>query len=219
MDTALLMWAKGPGLQWATLVMLLGLTMRVVQILLLKRPPDYSEPKNSQLMIAGMKTVFRRFAPPQGMMKKGRFVYISGYVFHIGFLIALLFFIPHIKTFDGALGISWPGLPSSIIDPITVITLLTLLLVLINRLRHPVQRLLSTYEDYLTWALTFLPLLTGYMSFHHMLLPYNTMLAVHILSVEALMVAIPFTRLSHMVTLFFARWYNGAIAGRKGVQS
>jgi nitrate reductase gamma subunit len=100
-----------------------------------------------------------------------------------------------------------------------VITLLTLILVLINRLRHPVQRMLSTYEDYLTWTLTFLPLLTGYMAFHHMLLPYNTMLAVHILSVEALMVAIPFTRLSHMVTLFFARWYNGAISGRKGVQS
>lgn len=219
MDTELLMWAKGPGLQWATLIMLLGLTMRVAQILLLKRPPDYSVAKSNRLLSAGMKTIFRRFLPPQGMMKKGRFVYISGYVFHIGFFIVLVFFIPHIETFEAALGISWPGLPTSLIDPITVITLITLILVLLNRLRHPVQRMLSTYEDYLTWALTFLPLLTGYMAFHHMLLPYNTMLAVHILSVEALMVAIPFTRLSHMVTLFFARWYNGAISGRKGVQS
>ena len=219
MDTALLMWAKGPGLQWASIIMLLGLTVRVVQILLLKRPPDYSDPKNSKLMLAGMKTILRRFLAPQGMMKKSSFVYISGYIFHIGLFIVILFFIPHIETFEGALGISWPGLRTSLIDAITVITMLTLILVLINRLRHPVQRMLSTYEDYLTWALTFIPLLTGYMAFHHMLLPYNTMLAIHILSVEALMVAIPFTRLSHMVTLFFARWYNGAISGRKGVES
>ena len=219
MDTELLMWAKGPGLQWATIIMLLGLTVRVAQILLLKRPTDFSVAKDSQLMKAGIKTIFRRFAPAQGVMKKGSFVVISGYIFHIGFFIVLLFFIPHIETFEGALGISWPGLRSSLIDAITVITMLTLVLVLINRLRNPVQRMLSTYEDYLTWALTFLPLLTGYMAFHHILLPYNTMLAIHILSVEALMVAIPFTRLSHMVTLFFARWYNGAISGRKGVES
>ena len=74
-------------------------------------------------------------------------------------------------------------------------------------------------HDYIVWLLTFLPLLTGYLAYHHMFLEYNLMLAVHILSVEALMIAVPFSRLSHMVTLFFARWYNGAIAGRKGVQS
>lgn len=219
MDTELLMWARGPGLQWATIIMLLGLTVRVAQILLLKRPTDFSEAKDTRLMRAGMRTVFRRFVPPEGMMKQGRFVYISGYIFHIGFFIVLLFSIPHIELLDGALGISWPGLYSPLIDAITVITMLTLLLVLLNRIWHPVQRMLSGFEDYFTWLLTFLPLLTGYMAFHHILVPYNTLLALHILSVELLMVCIPFTRLSHMVTLFFARWYNGAMAGRKGVQS
>jgi nitrate reductase gamma subunit len=219
MDTALLFWAKGTGLQLATLIMFIGLTVRVAQILALRRPPDYSEAKNNNPGVFGVKTIFRRFLPPQGMMKRNAFVYVTGYIFHIGFFVVLLFFIPHIEMFKDGFGISWPGLRTSFIDAITVITMLTLILVLINRLRHPVQRMLSGFEDYLTWTLTFLPLLTGYMAYHHMALQYELMLAIHILSVEALMVAIPFTRLSHMVTLFFARWYNGVIAGRKGVQS
>ncbi len=219
MDTELLMWAKGPGLQLATLIMLLGLSMRVFQILVLKRPPDLSEARNQNIMAAGIKTIFRRFFPVQTMEKSGRFLFISGYIFHIGLFVIILFFIPHIELIDGAFGISWPGLHSSFVDAVTVITMLTLIAVLLNRVWHPVLRMLSTFEDYFTWVLTFLPLLTGYLAFHHMLLPYNTMLAIHILTVELLMVCIPFTKLSHMVTLFFARWYNGAIAGRKGVQS
>jgi nitrate reductase gamma subunit len=43
-------------------------------------------------------------------------------------------------------------------------------------------------------------------------------LALHILSVELLLIVIPFTKLMHLFTFALARWYNGAIAGRKGVK-
>jgi nitrate reductase gamma subunit len=55
------------------------------------------------------------------------------------------------------------------------------------------------------------------MAIHHLLLPYTLMLAVHILSVELMLAALPFTKLSHAYTLFLARWYNGASSARKGV--
>ena len=45
------------------------------------------------------------------------------------------------------------------------------------------------------------------------------LLAIHILSVELLMVVFPFTKLIHAFTLFMARYYNGAISGYKGVES
>ena len=32
------------------------------------------------------------------------------------------------------------------------------------------------------------------------------------------MIVFPFTKLMHAFTLFMARWYNGAIAGYKGVE-
>jgi nitrate reductase gamma subunit len=45
------------------------------------------------------------------------------------------------------------------------------------------------------------------------------LIAIHILSVELLMVAFPFTKLMHAFTLFMARYYNGAISGYRGVKS
>jgi nitrate reductase gamma subunit len=45
------------------------------------------------------------------------------------------------------------------------------------------------------------------------------MLALHVLSAEALMALLPFTTLVHALTLFFARWYNGDAFARKGVAS
>jgi nitrate reductase gamma subunit len=59
--------------------------------------------------------------------------------------------------------------------------------------------------------------LTGYLAVKHLLLPYTTMLAIHILSVELFLVMLPFTKLIHTFTVFVSRWYNGDISGRKGV--
>ena len=67
-------------------------------------------------------------------------------------------------------------------------------------------------------ALTLAPLLSGYLAFHHLLLPYTLMLALHILSVELLLVFMPFTKLFHTVSLFIARWYNGDALGHKGAR-
>jgi nitrate reductase gamma subunit len=81
------------------------------------------------------------------------------------------------------------------------------------------MRFLSRGQDYLSWLVTFLPMLTGYLAFHQALLPYKTMLALHILSVELLMVVFPFSKLMHAFTVFSSRYFNGAAAGFKGVSS
>jgi nitrate reductase gamma subunit len=93
-----------------------------------------------------------------------------------------------------------------------------MLVLLWRRVTEPVARYLSDFEDYLVWLVSFLPLLTGYMSYHHLLLPYHWMLGIHILSVEALLVLFPFTKLTHAVTFMIARYYTGHRAGEKGVQ-
>ena len=81
------------------------------------------------------------------------------------------------------------------------------------------MRFLNTPGDYLAWLLTITPLVTGYMAFHRIGLPAPTLLGIHILSVEILLVFFPFTKLMHAFTLFMARWYNGAISGYRGVAS
>jgi nitrate reductase gamma subunit len=114
-------------------------------------------------------------------------------------------------------GLSWPALPSQFIDLVTVITMAAMVVVLADRINKPVKRYLSTFGDWFTWTLTFLPLLTGWLAVQHLLLPYTWMLALHILSVELLLIFLPFTKLFHAFTVFGSRWYLGKINGHKGV--
>jgi len=105
------------------------------------------------------------------------------------------------------------------VDAFAVITIISLLAVLANRLNNKVMRYLTNFEDLLTWFLTLAPLVTGYIAFHRIGFTAPTLLAVHILSVELLMIVFPFTKLMHAFTLFLARWYNGAFSAYKGVAS
>lgn len=211
-----LTWVRGPGLDIAIGIFILGVLWRLFEIYSLGRKKDLAAPRHRR-GASGLSTVFRRSLPPPGMLKRSPVSYISGFVFHIGLAITVFLFAPHIKLVEGLIGLSWPALPSPVIDAVTVVTLATMVVVLVDRINKPVKRFLSTFEDYFTWALTFLPLLTGYLAVKHLLLPYTTMLALHILSVELLLIAIPFTKLFHVITLFASRWYNGDVAGKKGV--
>jgi len=209
----LLSWARGPALQFSIAIFIIGILVRVLEIWLLGRKKDLSEPKAAGFS-AGMRTIFSRSLPPPGMLKH----LISGYIFHIGFFVVLFFFVPHILLFKDVLGFGWFGLPNGLIDGITILSLASLLYALSIRLSDPVRRMLSNFNDYFAWTVTFLPLLTGYLAFHRHFADYTLMLAIHILTVNLLLISFPFTKLTHAVTLFASRWYNGAIAGRKGVK-
>ena len=209
----LLNWARGPALQFSMVVFIIGMLIRILEIWLLGRKKDLSQPR-STVTAAGLRTVFSRNIPPPGMWSH----LISGYVFHVGFLLVLFFFVPHILLFKDIVGLGWPGLPNGIVDGITIISLAAMMYTLAIRISDPVRRMLSNFNDYFAWFVTFLPLLTGYLAFHRHITDYTLMLAIHILSVNLLLIAFPFTKLTHAVTVFASRWYSGALAGRKGVK-
>lgn len=211
-----LTWVRGPGLDIALSISLLGVLWRLVEIYTLGRKADLAAPR-SHPGASGWHTILRRSLPPPGMFKRSPVSYVSGYIFHLGLAIIVFLFIPHIKLIEGLTGLSWPGLPSQVIDAVTVVTLAAMLVVLVDRINKPVKRYLSTFEDYFTWAITFLPLLTGYLAVKHLFLPYTTMLALHILMAELLFIFLPFTKLFHAFTVFGSRWFNGDINAKKGM--
>lgn len=216
--TDFLLWVRGPGFDIALVIFVIGVIIRLLEVLVLGRKPDLAEARGTETG-PGIRTVFSRTLPEPGSMQRSPFTVIGGYVWHIGFLICLFLFVPHIELIHATLGLIWPGLPSNLVDAVTVVTIVTLIAMLFSRLNHPVKRYLSGPEDYLTWLVTFLPLLTGYLAYHRMVQPYPLVLGLHILSIEVLMVVFPFTKLMHAFTFVLARWYNGAMAGRRGVQS
>lgn len=210
-------WVRGPGLEYATVIFLVGIVMRFIEMWLIGRKRDLARPRASAAA-GGWHTIWRRSIPTEGVMKNSPLVIIAGYIFHIGFLVVLLFFVPHIQFFKNVIGFSWAGLSSPVIDFLSILTIAALFALLVHRLIDPVRRFLSGFQDYLVWVVTTLPLVTGYMAMHMDVMPYNTMLAIHIFTVEILMVVLPFTKLMHMFTFAMSRYYNGATMGRKGVQ-
>lgn len=217
-EIELLSWARGPGLQIATIIFVAGVVIRLFEILTLGRKPNLAEPKGSEFS-SGLRTMFSRTLPDRDTFKRASVTIVSGYIFHIGLFVVCFFSAPHILFIKDVFGIGWPALPTPVIDAFAVITIIALLATLINRLTNRVMRYLTNFGDVFGWFVTFLPMLTGYMAFHRIGFTAPTLLAVHILSVELLMIVFPFTKLMHAFTLFIARWYNGATSGYKGVAS
>jgi nitrate reductase gamma subunit len=211
-----LTWVRGPGLDIALSVLVLGVIWRLIEIYGLGRKADLSAPRATP-GASGWHTIFRRSVPPPGMLKASPITYIGGYTFHIGLAVVVFAFAPHIKMVESLLGAAWPGLPSQVVDFVTVVTMAAMVVVLIDRINKPVKRFLSTFGDWFTWTLTFIPLLSGWMAVHHLLVPYTLMLALHILSVELLLICLPFSKLFHAFTVFGSRWFNGTVNGHKGV--
>ncbi|PLX43726.1 MAG: hypothetical protein C0605_03675 [Hyphomicrobiales bacterium] len=213
-----LLLVRGPLFAIATLVMIFGLTLRLFEIFMLGRKANLAATRAGGTG-PGFRTMFRRFAPvDKATFSQSVLLTIAGYIFHIGLFITVFLYAAHVEIIGSVLGFRWPALPSPLVDFAAVLTMAALLALLWRRLTHPVVKYLTKADDLLVWALTFAPVLTGYLTYHHLVFSYSWLLAVHILSVELLMVAFPFTKLTHAITLFFSRWYTGAIAGEKGVQ-
>lgn len=214
---AILEFVRGPGLQIAAAVFVLGMVYRMLHLLLLGRKKNLAAPRGTEWG-PGLRTMWHRSLPSVGLTSRGYFIVISGYIFHFGFLITLLFLSQHIELLRSILRFSWPALPPGLITITAILTIGAMIALLVHRFTDPVKYLISDYQDYLTWTLTFLPLLTGIMLKQGIALGYQQMLIVHIVSLELLLIAIPFTKLMHMVTTFSARWCNGAISGFKGIK-
>lgn len=218
-EAEFLLWTKGPAFQAATVIFVVGVVARFIEIYALGRPRNLAEPRGNAAA-AGLRAIVMRSVPkPNSMTLRSAFTETAGWIFHLGMLVVIFLAAPHILVFEHILGIAWPNLPGALIDALSVATIIALFAVLVHRLYDPVLRLLSTPHDYIAWFVTTLPMVTGYLAYHHVLISYTTMLALHILSVQLLMIVFPFTKLMHAFTVFMSRFYNGAIAGYKGVDA
>ena len=217
-EVEFLSWVRGPGFQIAIVIFIAGVIIRFAEILLLGRKTNLAEAKGSE-MGGGLRTIVTRSIPDKSTFKRSTFTIVAGYIFHIGLFVTIFLFAPHILLFKDVIGLSWPAVPTAIVDAFAVISIIALLAILVHRMRDNVLKFITTKEDYVVWLLTILPLITGYMAFHRIGMTAPTLLAIHILSVELLLVAFPFTKLMHAFTLVLARWYNGAISGYRGVES
>jgi nitrate reductase gamma subunit len=221
MSMDLLSFARGPALKVAMGVFFVGVSWRILALMLLRIRREYSRPRASLLryVSAGLFVTASRSWPHPQFVKRTGAGEALGYSYHIGMFIVILLYGPHIAFLGGLLGFTWPALPSSVITGIAVVTVTLFTGVLYRRLTTPAMRLLSNFDDYFSWFVTMLVLLTGLSVSAHLVAPYETMLAVHILSVDLLLIWFPFGKLMHAFYIMPSRALNGAIHARRGAST
>jgi len=215
----LLDFARGPGLQWSLTIMIVGLCWRVVGVFLGRWRKDLSRPRSDALVQGGLRAIITRSAPAPELEKNIRWQHLTGYVWHIGFFMTVLLYQPHIAFFKSILGFGWPGLPSHLVVIPAAITLAVVVMLTIRRMIHPVMRAITTSDDYISLIVIILALVTGLMAYAHMGLRYETMLALHFISVELLFIWTPFSKLAHMIFWLLSRYRIGTYFERKGVKA
>ena len=217
----LLSFARGPALKVALVIFVLGVVWRIVGFALLRIRRDLSRPRASmwKFLSGGVIAVGTRSWPhPEFIARTGPGEAL-GYSYHLGLFAVVLLFTPHIIFLGSLFGFVWPGLPSSVITVISVLTLTLFLAVLFRRVTNPVIRMLSNFDDYFSWFVTMAVMVTGLAATAHVGAPYETLLGLHILSVDVLLIWFPFGKLMHAFYIFPSRAINGAVLARKGAPS
>jgi len=215
----LLEFASGPGLQWALWIFVFGVVWRLIGALFLLSRKDLSKPREFNSVAAGVGAIISRSAPAHAFEKSIRFQHVTGYAWHFALFVSVLFFAPHILFFESVLGFSWPHLPNTIILVTAAVAVAVLIALLIRRATHPVQRFISNADDYISIFVVLIPLVTGILAFAHVGGPYETLLAIHLLSVEVMLIWFPFGKLMHAIMTMPARYQAGTAFGRRGVKA
>jgi nitrate reductase gamma subunit len=138
---------------------------------------------------------------------------IVTFLFHIGIVFTPIFLVAHNVLIYESWGIDWWTLSEGLADIMTMIVIGSCVFFALRRVFAPEVRFVTVGDDYLILAITFLPFITGFLAYHQWLLPNKTMVILHMLFGEIMLIAIPFTRLGHIFYFFLTRAYMGSDHG------
>lgn len=135
------------------------------------------------------------------------------FLFHLGIVLVPIFTLGHIVLLEeSVLGWSWPTLPDAVVDTAAWIVLVGCAYFAWRRMTLPQVKFVTSGSDFAILAVVAAPFLTGVMAYHgwgDSLL----MTSLHMFTGEIMLVAVPFTRLSHMLTFWYTRGYTASEFG------
>ena len=136
------------------------------------------------------------------------------FVFHIGLLVTPVFLLAHNIILKERWGFSLWTMPESVSDVLTVGVITAAVFLVLRRIALSEVRILTTTYDFLVLAITVAPFVTGFIA-HYIVSDYKFWLIVHVICGEIMLIAIPFTKLSHFVLFFMSRAQLGMDYGIK----
>jgi len=199
--------ARGPLMWVATLIFIAGIIYRAIQLFMITKKkeqafcparPVGSSPSPEE------KKLNRLISFQNSLIGKNPIMAIVSVLFHSCLFIAPLFAVGHSLVLYESWGVSFLSLPDGLIDILTILLLLCSFFFLVRRIIIPRVQSISTPYDYLLLFITAAPFLSGFFAYHQWF-DYKTVITLHLLAGEAMLIAMPFTKLGHMVFFFFIR--------------
>jgi len=205
-------WATGP-LVWAAFIIFIGGSLfRLIHLIVLVHRKEkfiytYMSLKFSLRSILHWLTPFAtvnwRLHP---------WLTIVTFAFHICLVLTPIFLLAHIVLWDEAWNVSWWTLPDGLAVVMTVIVLGGCLFFFIRRRVTPEVAYVTSASDYAILLLTAAPFVTGLIAYFQWF-DVRLFTLLHVLTGEAMLIAIPFTRISHMLFAPLTRGYMGSEFG------
>ncbi len=137
---------------------------------------------------------------------------IVTFAFHICLILTPIFLLAHVTLVEEAWNVSWWTLPEGVAEIMILIVIAACVFFLVRRLVNPEVQYVTSASDYILLAIVAGPFITGFLVYYQWF-GYQILLILHILSGEIMLVAIPFTRLSHMLFAPLTRAYMGSEFG------
>jgi nitrate reductase gamma subunit len=211
MDTVYI-FVSGP-LAWVAFILFIGGSLfRLINLIILVHRKEkfiysYMSLKYSLRSILHWSTPFAT-----DNMRKHPALTIVAFAFHICLLLTPIFLLAHVILIDEAWDVSWWTLPDGAAQIMTLIVVAGCAFFLVRRLVRPEVNYVTSASDYIMLAIVAAPFVTGFIAYYQWF-DYPIFMLLHVLAGEIMLVAIPFTRLSHMLFAPLTRAYMGSEFG------
>jgi nitrate reductase gamma subunit len=161
----------------------------------------------------GLRSILRWSTPfATENMRRHPAMTIVAFAFHICLLVTPLFLLAHVVLIEEAWNLSWWTLPDGLADVMTLIVIAGCIFFFVRRLTQREVQYVTSASDFVLLVIVVAPFVTGFLAYYQWF-GYRTLVILHILSGEIMLVTIPFTRLSHMITAPLTRAYMGSEFG------
>lgn len=134
---------------------------------------------------------------------------VTTLIFHVFLIITPLLVLGHNTLMRESWGFGLLSLPEVLTDLMTIVVILCTMVFLCRRLFVRRVRAITSLYDIFVLLVTMAPFVTGFMAYRQ-LFDYKTVLLIHIVSGELMLILIPFSRLGHALFFFLYRFTMGS---------
>ena len=202
---------RGQFVSIAFIIFILGLIFQLIQFFRLTKNKEWVYPPldvKREKRTIGKWAAFCLASLNGTLWKTDPLITVVTSVFHVFLILVPILLLGHNILLDQSWGLSLWSLPESITDILTLVFLICVVFFLCRRLFLSRVRAITTLYDYVILLIAAAPFLTGYIAYHQWF-NYDTVITLHILAGEVMLISIPFTKLGHMLFFFLYRFLIG----------